>query len=106
MRATSSLDVEGVYLSGVFASAQFSQFEDHCRTDDLGTEIAYEGLGRCERPAGGEDVIDEEDALALLQDIGAFDGGGAVFECVGRGSSWSGELAGLADRQNSDPRQC
>src|SRR5699024_942803 len=69
-----------VDVTGETAAAQLRQFEHHGRADDLGTEVGHERLGRGESAAGGEDVVDQQDALAPVQDIRSFDRGSAVFE--------------------------
>ena len=52
--------------------------------------------------AGGEDVVDDQDALAFDDGVGVhFQGVFAVFEIVGHCDFFVGELAGLADEDEA-----
>src|SRR5579875_1698773 len=89
---------EDVVLREAGAAAEEVEFDGDAEGDDFAAEALDELDGGLHGAAGGEQVVDDDDALAgtdgvlvNLQRVGA------VLEVVLYGFGGSGELAGLAD---------
>ena len=86
-------------IGGDFIAAfEAGEFDEDGDADEFAAEVFDEFDAGFHGSAGGEDVVDEEDALAFDDGVGMdFEGVGAIFEVVSFGDSFVGELAGFAD---------
>ena len=83
-------------------TAQFGQVDDRRRFDDGGVEALEQAGRRQHRAAGGDQVVDQQHALARGGGVGMdFDRGIAVFELVFLGDGGKGQLALLAHRNEA-----
>src|SRR5438552_1934987 len=81
---------------------QKRQFDDRSDADDTGAEVSHE-RGRCaHRSARGQDVVDDEDAIAGVDGVVVdLQNVLAVFELVFVAALGPRQLAGLADGNES-----
>jgi len=84
------------------AALEEVEFDSEADTDNFSAEFFYELHRRLHRAAGGEEVVDDEDALAGLDGVEMdFEGVGAVLEVVADFGRGGGEFFGLADRDEA-----
>ena len=89
---------EDVVLGEAFAAAEEVEFDGEGEAGDFAAELFDELDGGFHGAAGGEQVVDEQDALAGLDGVEVdFERVGAVFEIVGDAGYRCGQLARLAD---------
>jgi hypothetical protein len=88
---------EDVLFGEAFAAAEEVEFDSEGQAGDYAAELLDQLEGCFHGAAGGEQVVDEQDALAGLDGVEVdFEGVGAVFEVVGDAGDGRGELARLA----------
>jgi len=74
------------------------EIDEHGDADDVGVERFDEFTASLHGSAGGEEIVNEQHALAGVDGVEMnLDAVAAVFEVVGRAGGFGGELAGLAD---------
>ena len=94
--------VEGV-IGEFGASGEEGQFDEEGDADDFAAELFDHSAGGLHGASGGEEVIDHEDALTVLDGVGVdFEFVGSVFEFVFFGDGLSGQFAGLAYGDETD----
>jgi hypothetical protein len=88
---------EDVVLLEAVAAFEEVELDGEGEAGDLAAELLDELDGGFHGAAGGEQVVDEDDALAGLDGVEVnLERVGAVFEIVGDAGDWRGELARLA----------
>jgi len=101
-----------------FASFEEGEFDDAGDFDDFGAEFFDEFYGGGHGAAGGEEVVDHDDAVAFVERVDVhFERVGAVFEFVGFGDDGvgefpffayegEGEAEGIGERAGEDESAC
>src|SRR5260221_9190946 len=85
------------------AAAEKFQFDDEGAADDLAAELLYNAHCRHRGAAGGEQIVNDEDAsLAHHAVLMNLQRGAAVFEVVTFIDGAEGELAGFAGDREAD----
>ncbi len=87
-----------------FAAAEAVDLEQHRDADHVAAEALDELAAGGEGAARREHVVDEQHARSRGQVVVHLDGGGAVLEGVVDGCRGAGQLARLADRDESGAR--
>jgi len=88
---------EDVVLLEAVAAFEEVEFDGEGEAGDFSAELLDELDGGLHGAAGGEQVVDEDDALAALDGVEVnFEDVGAVFEIVSDAGDGRGKLAGLA----------
>jgi hypothetical protein len=93
---------EDVVVFEAVAAFEEVEFDGEGEAGDLAAQLLDE-LYRCfHGAAGGEEIVDEDDALAGLDGIHMdLEGVGTVLEVVGDSGHWGGKLARLAHRNEA-----
>ena len=91
-------EAENVVLPELGSAFEEVEFDGEADAGDFAAELANELDGGLHGAAGGEEIVDDNDALAGLDGVEVdFEGVGAVFQVVVDAGDGGGELFGLAD---------
>ena len=91
-------EAEDVVFPEAVAAFEEVEFYGEGEAGDFSTELIYELYGGFHGAAGGEEVVDEDYALAGLDGVHVdLEGVGSVFKIVGDAGDGRGEFARLAD---------
>ena len=91
-------EAENVVIGEAGAALEEVELDGEGEADDFSAQLLDELDGGFHGAAGGEQVVDEDDALAGLDGVEMdFEGVGAVFEIIGDAGDGGGKLFGLAD---------
>ena len=89
-------------LAQALRTLQLGQVDDGRAFDHRGAQALQQAQARQHRAAGGDQVVDQHDAVAALHGIGVhLHGGAAVLELVALFHRGVGQLALLADRHEA-----
>ena len=89
-------------LSDLLRAAQFGQVDDEAGGQDLGADLFEELHRRFRGAAGGDQIVDQNDALAFDQRVLVhFHFIDAVFQRVADADAFERQLAFLADRHEA-----
>jgi len=95
-------EAEDVVILEAIATFEEIEFHGEREAGNFSAELLHEFYGCFHGAAGGEEVVDEDDALAGLNCVIVnLEGVGAIFEVVGDTGDGSGELARLAHGDES-----
>ena len=81
------------------------ELDDEGAGGDFSSQL-FNQLAAClSGPAGGNEIVDEQDPVARVDGVGVhFQRGGSVFEIIGGTLHVIGELAGFAQRNEADAK--